>query len=145
VHVTAEGVVLSAGWESGGGRTVKVRHGGGYTTNYLHLSAFAKGLSRGDRVHQGEVIGFVGQSGLATAPHLDYRVNCLGRWLDPMSLKNVPAPALSRGEMAVFGRWREQLLLAMRTGVMPPTASSDFQLAATPERVVATQAAAAGR
>jgi len=145
VHVTAEGVVASVGWDNGGGRTVKVRHAGGYVTGYLHLSAYAKGLSRGDRVHQGEVIGFVGQSGLATAPHLDYRVQCLGRWLDPMSLKNVPAAALSRGEMAVFDRWREQLRLAMRTGVMPPSASSDMQLAATPERVVATQAAAAGR
>jgi murein DD-endopeptidase MepM/ murein hydrolase activator NlpD len=145
VHVTAEGVVLSAGWDGGGGRTVKVRHPGGYMTGYLHLSAFAKGLSPGARVRQGEVVGFVGESGLATAPHLDYRVQCMGRWLDPMSLKSVPAPPLGRSEMTVFARWREEMRLAMQTGVMPPSASSQWQLAAAPEHVVASASAVIAR
>lgn len=130
VHVTANGVVLSAGWDGGGGRTVKVRHPGGYVTCYLHLSRFAKGLARGSRVQQNQVVGYVGESGLATAPHLDYRVQLLGRWVDPLSLKSVPAAPLSRREMVSFSAWREQLRLAMRTGEMPDAApGSDLQLA----------------
>jgi murein DD-endopeptidase MepM/ murein hydrolase activator NlpD len=144
VHVTADGVVLAVGWDGGGGRTVKVRHPSGFITCYLHLSSFAKGLTRGDRVRQGEVVGFVGQSGLATAPHLDYRVQQLGRWVDPLSLKSVPAAPLSRREMATFVGWREELRLALRSGVMPSTTAGEWQLAGAPERVE-TPAAIGGR
>jgi len=135
VHVTADGVVLSVGWDGGGGRTVKVRHPSGYVTCYLHLSAFAKGLVRGDRVKQNEVVGYVGESGLATAPHLDYRVQYQGRWVNPLSLKSVPAAPLSRREMARFDIWRDQLRLAMRTGVMPSSDLGEWQLARANERV----------
>jgi murein DD-endopeptidase MepM/ murein hydrolase activator NlpD len=135
IHVTADGVVLSVGWDGGGGRTVKVRHPAGYVTCYLHMSRFAKGLGRGDRVRQGEVVGYVGQTGLATAPHLDYRVQHLGRWVNPLSLNSVPAPPLSQREMVAFGGWREQLRLAMRTGVMPESRGGEWQLSRTAERV----------
>jgi murein DD-endopeptidase MepM/ murein hydrolase activator NlpD len=135
VHVTADGVVLSAGWDGGGGRTVKVRHPSGYVTCYLHLSAFAKGLVRGDRVRQNEVVGYVGESGLATAPHLDYRVQYLGHWVNPLSLKSVPAAALSRREMASFVGWRNELRVAMRDGVMPQGAGGDWQLARASDRL----------
>src|SRR6185503_17021279 len=124
VHVTANGVVLSAGWDGGGGRTVKVRHPSGYVTCYLHLSRFGQGISRGARVQQNQVIGYVGESGLATAPHLDYRVQLFSRWVDPLSLKSVPAAPLSRREMAAFSGWREQLRLALRTGEMPRDTSA---------------------
>lgn len=142
VHVTANGVVLSAGWDGGGGRTVKVRHPGGYVTCYLHLSRFATGMTRGARVEQNEVIGYVGESGLATAPHLDYRVQLFGRWVDPLSLKSVPAAPLSRREMAAFAGWRGQLLLALRTGEMPRDVSAgDYQLARADERIESDLAA----
>jgi murein DD-endopeptidase MepM/ murein hydrolase activator NlpD len=145
VHVTADGVVLSAGWDGGGGRTVKVRHPSGYVTCYLHLSRFAKGITRGDRVRQGEVVGFVGQSGLATGPHLDYRVQYLRRWVDPMSLKTVPSPPLSRREMVTFAAWREQLRVALRTGVMPLRApGGEWQLARASERAEAPAPVAVG-
>jgi murein DD-endopeptidase MepM/ murein hydrolase activator NlpD len=141
VHVTADGIVLSVGWDGGGGRTVKVRHPAGYVTCYLHLSAFAKGLVRGDRVRQNEVVGYVGESGLATAPHLDYRVQFQGRWVNPLSLKSVPAAPLSRREMARFRGWREQLRLAMRTGVMPSgNVGGESQLARASELVETTNA-----
>ena len=146
VHVTADGVVLSAGWDSGGGRTVKVRHPSGYVTCYLHLSRFASGIVRGGRVRQNEVVGYVGESGLATAPHLDYRVQYLGRWVNPLSLKSVPAAPLSRREMAAFTGWREQLRLAMRTGVMPAeTTTGEWQLARADERRIEAPAAFGGR
>lgn len=144
VHVTADGVVLSVGWDGGGGRTVKVRHPAGFVTCYLHLSRFAKGLVRGVRVRQSDVVGYVGQTGLATAPHLDYRVQQLGRWVNPLNLTSVPAPQLSRGEMVTFAGWREQLRLAMRTGEMPQSIGGEWQLARASERVE-TPAALGGR
>jgi hypothetical protein len=114
-------------------------------TAYLHLSGYAKGLGRGDRVRQGEVIGYVGATGLATASHLDYRVQLNGRWIDPLSLKSVPAPALSRQEMPAFAAWREQLRLAMETGVMPRADLPEWQLAAAPGRPALAPAAVGGR
>ena len=89
--MTANGVVTFAGWNKGGGKVVKVRHPNDYLTAYLHLSGFAKGIRSGRRVTQGEVIGYVGSTGLATASHLDYRVQKAGRWINPMSLKSTPA------------------------------------------------------
>jgi murein DD-endopeptidase MepM/ murein hydrolase activator NlpD len=145
VRVTGDGVVLSVGWDGGGGKTVKVRHSGGFMTAYLHLSRYAQGLGRGDRVKQGEVIGYVGATGLATAPHLDYRVQHGGRWIDPLSLKTVPAAALSQQEIPTFTAWRDQLRLAMETGVVPRLAQPEWRLAATPSRPAAAPAAIGGR
>jgi murein DD-endopeptidase MepM/ murein hydrolase activator NlpD len=68
----ADGVVLSAGTNGNAGRMVHIRHANGFETQYLHLSAIS--LSAGTRVRQGEIIGRVGATGLATGPHLDYRV-----------------------------------------------------------------------
>jgi murein DD-endopeptidase MepM/ murein hydrolase activator NlpD len=110
VRVTASGVVASAGWDDGGGgRTVKVRHPNGFLTAYLHLSRFADGLRSGGRVQQGDVIGFVGATGLASGPHLDYRVQRNGRWIDPLSLKSEKVPPLNSGELASFVTERAQL------------------------------------
>jgi murein DD-endopeptidase MepM/ murein hydrolase activator NlpD len=91
VRVTAGGVVSFAGWNGGAGRMVKVRHPNDYLTAYLHLSGVADGVRAGARVRQGQVVGYVGSTGLATGPHLDYRVQHRGRWIDPLSLKAVPA------------------------------------------------------
>jgi murein DD-endopeptidase MepM/ murein hydrolase activator NlpD len=110
VRVTASGTVALAAWTSGGGgKTVKVRHPGDYETAYLHLSRYAEGVAPGRRVRQGDVIGYVGATGLATAPHLDYRVKHRGRYLDPMRLGSVPAPPLSAGELARFETARDGL------------------------------------
>ncbi len=119
VRVTANGVVSFAGWDRGGGRTVKVRHPNGYLTAYLHLSRFAKGVAPGRRVDQGEVIGYVGATGLATGPHLDYRVQHRGRWIDPLAIKSVPAEPIPAGEMAEFLAWRDTLREKLRGGGEP--------------------------
>jgi murein DD-endopeptidase MepM/ murein hydrolase activator NlpD len=76
-----EGVVLQAGWVGGYGRLIELRHRNGITTRYGHLSGFAAGIRTGTRVRQGQVIGYVGATGLATAPHLHYefRVNGVPR------------------------------------------------------------------
>lgn len=81
----ASGVVVSAGWAGAGGRQVRIRHAGGYETYYLHLSRFAGGIRAGTRVAQGEPIGYVGATGTATGPHLDYRVKRNGRFVNPVA------------------------------------------------------------
>lgn len=116
VRVTASGTVVSAGWDGGGGNTIKVRHTNGYMTAYLHLSKFASGARVGTRVNQGEVIGYVGSTGLATGPHLDYRVQHNGRWMDPLSIRSVPGEPLSKLELAEFRAARDEMLASLETG-----------------------------
>lgn len=117
-RVTAAGVVTHVGWDGGGGKTVKVRHPNGFLTGYLHLSRFAAGLKAGDRVAQGEVIGYVGSTGLSTGPHLDYRVQQNGRWIDPLSLNRVPADPVPTAKLAEFRATRDR----MRESLAGPTA-----------------------
>jgi len=86
---TADGVVVEAGRKRGEGNYIRIRHTARLDTYYLHLSRFAKGIRRGQKVTQGQVIGYVGATGLATGPHLDYRVSDHGTWLDPLKLKSI--------------------------------------------------------
>jgi len=86
-----DGTVISKGWGGGGGNTVKIRHNSVYTTGYLHLSRYAPGLDVGDRVSQGDVIGYVGMTGTATGPHLDFRVWMNGTPIDPLSMESPSA------------------------------------------------------
>ena len=81
-----DGTVISKGWGGGGGNTVKIRHNSVYTTGYMHLSKYAAGLKVGDRVHQGQVIGYVGMTGTATGPHLDFRVWKNGSPINPLKM-----------------------------------------------------------
>ena len=83
VVAVANGVVVSAGWAGGGGRQVRIRHASGFESYYLHLSSFAKGISAGAHVDQGQLIGRVGATGTATGPHLDYRLRKNGVFVDP--------------------------------------------------------------
>ena len=97
VMTTADGVVLEARYDHGEGNFVRVRHTSRVETWYLHLSRFAKGVKRGTKVTQGQVIGYVGSTGLASGPHLDYRVRDNDKWLDPLKLKSITPDPL-RGE-----------------------------------------------
>ncbi len=91
VMTIGDGTVLSAGWGGGGGKTVKIRHNAVYTTAYLHLSRYAAGIQAGARVKQGQVIGYVGATGTATGPHLDFRVWENGRPVNPLTMSSPPA------------------------------------------------------
>ena len=119
VQVTANGVVVSAGWDRGGGKVVKVRHAGGYVTAYLHLSRFASGIRPGARVRQGDIIAYTGATGLASGPHLDYRVQHNGRWIDPLTLKSVRDEPIPSTQLAAFRSWRNGVLSGLRTGKLP--------------------------
>ena len=110
VTSVAPGVVTMAGWTSGGGRTVKVRHSNGYETEYLHLSAIA--TRAGVHIGQGDLIGRVGQTGLATGPHLHYGMKKNGSYVNPViEHRNMPpgepvAPSL----MNVFMTERDRYI-----------------------------------
>src|SRR6185436_16247388 len=120
VEVPANGVVTFAGWDRGGGNVVKVRHAGGYVTGYLHLSRFAQGIRPGTRVRQGDVIAFTGATGLASGPHLDYRVQHDGEWIDPLSLKGVRDEPIPTSRLASFRAWRDDIRMSMARGIVPP-------------------------
>lgn len=114
VRATADGTVVSAGTRGGGGRTVRLRHANGYLTAYLHLSGYAEGIRSGRRVQQGQVVGYVGSSGLSTGPHLDYRVQRNGRWINPATLVNDPVPPLAADVLPAFLRHRDALRRELR-------------------------------
>jgi len=102
VMTTADGVIVAATYNHGEGNFVRIRHSSRVETSYLHLSRFAKGMKPGRSVTQGEVIGYVGMTGLATGPHLDYRVSDNGTWLDPLKLKSITPDPLRGDSLAVF-------------------------------------------
>jgi murein DD-endopeptidase MepM/ murein hydrolase activator NlpD len=102
VMSTADGVVVEARYSPGEGNFIRVRHSSKIDTCYLHLSRFAKGLKRGTKVTQGDVIGYVGMTGLATGPHLDYRVSEGGKWLDPLKLKSITPDPLGGKSLTRF-------------------------------------------
>jgi len=102
VMTTADGIVVEAGRKSGEGNYIRIRHSSRIDTFYLHLSRFAKNIKRGTKVVQGDVIGYVGATGLATGPHLDYRVKQDGGWLDPLKLKSITPDPLRRDQLIAF-------------------------------------------
>ncbi len=131
VMATGDGVVAYTGWRGGGGNTVELRHPGGISTAYLHLSRFASGVHPGVRVAQGQVIGYVGSTGLSTGPHLDYRVTRSGRHVNPMMLGGEPAPPLPSGELPRFEAWRGIVLpMLARPGTLPQAAVEALAAAA---------------
>jgi murein DD-endopeptidase MepM/ murein hydrolase activator NlpD len=119
VQAVADGRVDFAGWQGGGGKEVRLHHAHGYETYYLHLSRIL--VHRGQRVHQGQVIALTGATGLATGPHLDFRIAQDGRFRNFLALKLPPARSVDRDEWPAFQKVRERLLdklasLRTRTG-----------------------------
>jgi len=110
VLAVADGVVVSAGTAGASGRMVHLRHANGYETQYLHLSTIA--VHAGARVRQGDLIGRVGSTGLATGPHLDYRVKRNGAYINPVAAHRSlpPADPIPKAEMAAFVRTRDRAL-----------------------------------
>lgn len=102
IQSTGDGTVIKVSRTRANGRYIKIRHSGNYITYYLHLSRFAAGIASGVRIKQGQVIGYVGSSGYATGPHLDYRVKKNGRFVNPRKLSLPPAKPVSEGRMASF-------------------------------------------
>jgi len=112
VVAVANGTVLSAGFSSGSGNMVHLRHSDGFETYYLHLSSFAPGVRSGAHVAQGQLIGRVGMTGSATGPHLDYRLKRGGVFVNPVAVHSRQAPGepIPSAQLAAFSSSRDQVL-----------------------------------
>ncbi len=117
VWSVADGVVVHRGYTGGYGHLVKVRHANGYVTYYGHLSRYEAGVDVGDRVHQKQVIGYVGATGLATGPHLDYRIRKDGRFVNPSTLRMPAGDPIPPEAQPRFAAARDGLLSELD----PPT------------------------
>lgn len=110
-----EGTIISKGWTGGGGNTLKVRHNSAYTTQYMHLAGYADGISVGSRVRQGQVIGYVGSTGLSTGPHLDFRVYRGGSAVNPLTIESPPARPVDPKYMPEYTAMKDSLLKELQS------------------------------
>lgn len=113
VHAIGDGLIIFRGYDRGGGNAIKIKHNGIYTTSYMHLRGYAKGIHRGSYVKQGDVIGYVGSTGLATGPHLDFRVYKYGRAIDPLKMEAPPVEPVKEENMKRFTEVRNQVMYAV--------------------------------
>ncbi|MGE5326895.1 MAG: peptidoglycan DD-metalloendopeptidase family protein, partial [Deltaproteobacteria bacterium] len=126
VQAVADGRVVSAGWSGGGGKEIKLRHAMGYETYYLHLSRIL--VKPGELVRQGQIIARTGQTGLATGPHLDFRITQHGRFRNFLALNLPPAESVAARDMEEFVATRNSLLDQLAS--LHPQAPSETQQAA---------------
>ncbi|MCX6228985.1 MAG: peptidoglycan DD-metalloendopeptidase family protein [Bacteroidia bacterium] len=111
VYTIGDGTITQKSYQAtGGGNMVKIRHNSVYETSYMHLSKYASGLKVGARVRQGEVIGYVGATGLASGPHLDFRVYMGGSPVDPLTIKSPPAEPVKPQHLPRFNQLRDSVL-----------------------------------
>ena len=114
IYAAGSGRVAVAGWKNGFGRFIQIQHGSEFSTMYGHLSRFAAGIHAGERVQQGQLIGYVGATGLATGPHLDYRITRKGVFVNPLGVKFQPSVPLKEEYRQAFEatkqEWQSQLV-----------------------------------
>jgi murein DD-endopeptidase MepM/ murein hydrolase activator NlpD len=108
IMAAGNGQVISMGWSGGYGRRIEIEHMNGYVTTYSHLSAFARGISEGAKVRQGQVIGYLGSSGLSTGPHLHYEVMVNGTFVDPLKIRLPRGRELDTRTLSEFRRQRDE-------------------------------------
>lgn len=109
ILAAGNGTVIKAQWDSGYGRRVEIQHANGYITTYNHMSGFARGITEGVRVKQGQVVGFLGSTGLSTGPHLHYEVMVNGHFVDPMRVKLARTREIEGRMLAEFKRERDRI------------------------------------
>jgi murein DD-endopeptidase MepM/ murein hydrolase activator NlpD len=113
VVALGDGVVTHRGWAGGGGNTIKIKHPGNYVTSYMHLKGYAKGIVKGSRVTRGQLIGYVGSTGLSTGPHLDFRVYKNGKPIDPLKMESPSVEPVSKEDMPAFQAQMERYRFQM--------------------------------
>lgn len=136
IIAAGNGTIISAGWDSGYGRRIEIQHANGYITTYNHLSGFARGTKEGARVRQGQVIGYLGQTGLATGPHLHYEIMVNGHFVDPMRVKLARTREFDGRMLAAFRRERDRI-----DGLLAKAPTADVIAGASPDRSAGPQAA----
>lgn len=116
VYAIGNGRVIAKSYQAGGaGNYLKIRHNSTYVTTYMHLSRFAKGIKVGSEVKQKEVIGYVGATGIATGPHLDFRVHENGKPINPLHIKSQPKKPISAENREQFAAVRDSLVRELGT------------------------------
>jgi len=103
VQSIGDGTVVAKGWDKkGGGNYLKIKHNSTYTTTYMHLKGFAKGIAQGSKVKQGQTIGYVGSTGASTGPHLDFRLQKNGSYIDPLKFKSPSGDPVKKENMEQY-------------------------------------------
>ena len=125
VKSTGSGKIQFIGRKGGYGKVIIVKHNGGYSTLYAHLSKFKKGLKRGKRVKQGEIIGYVGQTGSATGPHLHYEFRVNGKHKNPLTVRLPNASPLSNQQLREFKEQIRPLLIQLAQLTQPPSVAAN--------------------
>jgi len=111
VYSVGDGVVIKKGYQkNGAGNYVKIKHNSVYTTQYAHLKAFSKGLKNGDHIVQGQLIGYVGRTGYATGPHLDFRFFKNGEAVDPLKVDAPPVEPIKKINREEFEKLKVEFL-----------------------------------
>ena len=120
VSSIGDGVVIKKAYQAGGaGYYLKIKHNSTYTTSYMHLQSYAKGIAEGVRVKQGQVIGYVGSTGASTGPHLDFRVFKDGTPIDPLKMESPPADPIKKEDMEKFTRVARYWMQVMKSPEVP--------------------------
>jgi murein DD-endopeptidase MepM/ murein hydrolase activator NlpD len=139
IFAAGNGVVIKAAWDSGYGRRVEIQHANGYVTTYNHLEGFGRGIIEGARVTQGQTVGYLGDSGLSTGPHLHYEVIINGNFVDPMAIKLARTREFDGKMLAAFKRERDRIdqlmaqspsaaaMAAEKPASAPRTATAELQ------------------
>ena len=119
VSSVGDGTVIFAGYKGQNGKIVIIRHPNGYTTYYGHFSRIAKGIKHGVKVRQGQLIGYVGMTGLATGPHLDYRIKKHNRFVNPLTLELPRGRSIPKTALSVFNMFRNKMDIKLAS-ITPP-------------------------
>jgi murein DD-endopeptidase MepM/ murein hydrolase activator NlpD len=133
VSSIGDGTVSFAGWKGGYGKLVYVAHGKGFQSGYGHLSKFARGIRKGVRVHQGQLIGYVGTTGLSTGPHLHFELKRHGTFINPLRAKIPAADPVSEARMDLFRQERERVASLARAFGLLETSKGLAQFGREPD------------
>jgi murein DD-endopeptidase MepM/ murein hydrolase activator NlpD len=135
IYAAGNGVIIKAGWDGGYGRRVEIQHANGYVTAYNHMSSFGRAIVEGAHVVQGQTVGYLGDSGLATGPHLHYEVIINGNFVDPMAIKLPRTREFDGRMLGAFKRERDRIDQLMAES---PSAAAMAAERPTPSPVAAT-------
>jgi len=124
IFASGNGVIEKAEWEGGYGKYIRIKHPNGYETAYGHMSAFAKGMVPGKRVRQGQVIGFVGSTGMSTGAHVHYEILVNGRFVDPMRVKLPRGRSLENNILIAFEGERDRIEAMIASRSAPKVAQN---------------------
>ncbi len=116
VSALGDGRIIYAGWKGGFGNYIEIKHDSKFVTTYGHLRGFARGIRKGVRVKQGQVIGYVGSTGLSTGPHLDFRMKAHGKNVNPLKVKTPPSEPVPESEKERFFTLAEKYLTELEKG-----------------------------